>query len=232
MHLFLHTCLGWMRRNLTWSNSRKAWQERIAIVLCLASAAAVWWYRDVLSLLQQAVLWALLSVALAVSLWRGWIKLFGPVLFYDMIRTGRRGRYFVPRVVYAVSLLLIVFVVYLIQGEGHDIPENQMARFTEIFFQLFLVVQFAFIVILTPAYTAGAIAEEKDRRTLEFMFATDLRNREIVLSMLVSRSANLLLLAMTGLPILALLQFWAALTPTCCSPVSPPQDSPLSAWPP
>ena len=33
--------------------------------------------------------------------------------------------------------------------------------------------------MLTPAYVAGAISEEKDRKTLEFLLATDLRNREI-----------------------------------------------------
>jgi ABC-type transport system involved in multi-copper enzyme maturation permease subunit len=60
---------------------------------------------------------------------------------------------------------------------------------------------------LTPAYVAGAIADEKERKTLEFMLATDLSNHEIVLSKLLSRLANLTLFLLTGLPILSILQF-------------------------
>ena len=47
------------------------------------------------------------------------------------------------------------------------------------------------ILLLTPAYTAGAVAEEKERRTLEFILATDLRNREIILGKVLSRLLNL-----------------------------------------
>src|SRR5262249_49386495 len=69
------------------------------------------------------------------------------------------------------------------------------------------------IGFLTPAYTAGAIAEEKDRKTLEFLLATDLRNREIVLSKLTARYANLTLLLLTALPILSIMQFMGGVDP-------------------
>src|SRR4029079_3567954 len=71
----------------------------------------------------------------------------------------------------------------------------------------FMLVQISMVVLLTPAYVAGAIAEEKDRRTLEFLMGTDVRNREIVLSKLLSRLANVTLFLLTGLPILSILQF-------------------------
>ena len=60
---------------------------------------------------------------------------------------------------------------------------------------------------------AGSIAEEKDRKTLEFLLATDLRNREIILSKLGARLANLLLFILTGLPILSILQFLGGVDP-------------------
>src|SRR5438105_13980589 len=69
------------------------------------------------------------------------------------------------------------------------------------------------VALVAPGYTAGAIAEEKDRRTLEAVLATDLRNREIVLSKLVVRLANLTLMLLTGLPIWALLQFLGGIDP-------------------
>src|SRR5207237_8910103 len=90
---------------------------------------------------------------------------------------------------------------------------NEMARFAEAFFYAFMSVQFTVVGVLTPAYTAGAIAEEKERRTLEFLLATDLRNREIILSKLLSRMANITLLVMAGLPILSFLQFLGGVDP-------------------
>jgi ABC-type Na+ efflux pump permease subunit len=76
-----------------------------------------------------------------------------------------------------------------------------------------LIAQLAVVVLLTPAFTASAIAEEKERKTLEFILATDLRNREIVLSKLASRYCNLGLLVLTGLPILGLTQFLGGVDP-------------------
>ena len=57
-----------------------------------------------------------------------------------------------------------------------------------------------------------SITEEKERRTLEFLLATDLRDREIVLSKLCARTAWLLLLVITGLPILSILQLYGGIS--------------------
>jgi ABC-type transport system involved in multi-copper enzyme maturation permease subunit len=83
----------------------------------------------------------------------------------------------------------------------------------ESYFATFLTLQLLVVLFLTPAYVAGAIAEEKDRRTLEFLLATDLRNQEIVLSKLLSRLANLAFLLLGGLPILSLMQFLGGVDP-------------------
>jgi ABC-type transport system involved in multi-copper enzyme maturation permease subunit len=82
----------------------------------------------------------------------------------------------------------------------------EMARFAETFFSTFMIVQLLVVLLLTPAYTAGVIAEEKDRKRVEFLLSTDLKNREIVLGKLAACLANLTLLILTGLPILSLTQ--------------------------
>ena len=69
------------------------------------------------------------------------------------------------------------------------------------------------MILLTPAYTAGVLAEEKERGTLEALLATDLRNREIVLGLFLARLLNLTLLLLTGLPILSFLQFLGGVDP-------------------
>ncbi|HLJ98218.1 MAG TPA: ABC transporter permease subunit [Gemmataceae bacterium] len=216
MSSYIEATAGWLRRNVAWSNSRESWEERIGLVPILGGAAALLWFRSRLSLPQELLLWGLLLVALAVLLRRGWLRLLGPMLFYDLVRVARRPRYYLLRCLYAVILALLLGWVYLLwyldTNTGRMRPD-QVARFAETFFYTFMTVQFLVVVVLTPAYTAGAIAEEKDRKTLEFLLATDLRNREIVLSKLVSRIANITLLVLAGLPILSFLQFLGGVDP-------------------
>src|SRR5262249_5266103 len=90
---------------------------------------------------------------------------------------------------------------------------NLMAEFAERFFNVFMVLQFSLVMLLTPVYAASSIAEEKDRKTLEYLLATDLRNREIVLGKLLSRLAILTLTVLTGLPVLSVVQFLGGVDP-------------------
>jgi ABC-type Na+ efflux pump permease subunit len=157
-------------------------------------------------------------------LWRFRPRLFGPVLVYDVVRTARRPQHFLVRGLYGLSLLIVLFVLYagwtflrtfsireIFAGAALD--ARALADFGASFFLAFLAVQFVAVCLLTPAYTAGALAEDKECKTLEFLFTTDLRSREIVLSVTLSRLAHLLLVILTGLPILALMQLLGGIDP-------------------
>lgn len=208
----------WFRHVIAWSNSWASWQERLVLLLFFAIAAglvyvtvrAVNTYGAQVSVIcVVSALWLGYFVAVVISSWLGWLKLFGPVLFYDMVRTARRSRYLLMRLFYALLLLVILCVIFFTSREMHLHRDDrrETAILAETFFTAFMIVQLILVVLLTPAYVAGAIAEEKDRKTLEFMLATDLNNGEIVLSKLLSRVANMTLFLMTGLPILSILQF-------------------------
>lgn len=153
------------------------------------------------------------------SIFTAWVDwLFSPVLVYDLVRMARRSRFVLLRSAYALFLLVMLVWTYAshVLSRRHPrmtIPAGEMADFTATFYLPFLFVQFFVLVLLTPAYVAGAIAEEKERKTLEYLLATDLANREIVLSKLFSRLFNLTLLLLTGLPILALLQLLGGVDP-------------------
>jgi ABC-type transport system involved in multi-copper enzyme maturation permease subunit len=162
---------------------------------------------------------AALLIALAVLARRGWLKLFGPVLFYEGLRASRRGRFFLLRWLYAIGLLLLLLWVHSIwsleqrYSRSPEHPYKQQAKLAQEFFFAFASVQFIAVVLLTPAYVAGGIAEEKEKRTLEFLLATDLRGREIVFGKLLARLGNLALFVMTGLPVLSLMQFFGGIDP-------------------
>src|SRR5256885_4697410 len=87
------------------------------------------------------------------------------------------------------------------------------ADLAEKFFLAFAVTQFLVVVALTPAYVAGSIADEKERKTLEFLLATDLRNREIIFGKLAARVTVLLMFVLAGLPVVAFLQLFGGIDP-------------------
>ena len=224
MLLFVQSMRGWVARHVSWSNSRQAWQERGAGVLLVLSALALWLWASSLPLAAQVGFWCLLLLVAAYLWRRSWVQLFGPVLLFEMVRTGRRRRVFLVRAAYSLILLGILLVVYWSwfldrrltfweMMRGASLRAHDLAEFASSFFYVFMAVQFLTVVWLTPAYTAGAIAVEKERQTLDALLATDLRNREIVLSIYVSRLANIIMLILAGLPILAILQFMGGVDP-------------------
>src|SRR5262245_56577537 len=100
----VHSWLASARRNLTWSNSRQSWHERLGVLALLGGAALLWNYGSRLWFAQRVGLWGALLVAVALLLRRGWLRLFGPVLFYDLVRIARRRRYFLLRGLYGIGL--------------------------------------------------------------------------------------------------------------------------------
>src|SRR5262249_25579729 len=93
------------------------------------------------------------------------------------------------------------------------VPAREAAEFAEAFFLAFMATQMGLVFLLTPVLTAGAIAEEKQRRTLDGLLTTHLRDREIILGKLVSRLAQMALLLLAGLPVLGFMQLLGGVDP-------------------
>lgn len=129
----------------------------------------------------------------------GW---FGPIFFWDLIRESRKGSSYLPRVVYAAGLLL---VLYLVMGRG-EITQNRISGLCEEAFKSYLLLQYVAILALTPVYVAGAIIEERQQRTLSLLLTTYLTPREIILGKMMSRLVPMLGILLAGVPVLAILQ--------------------------
>ena len=97
-------------------------------------------------------------------------------------------------------------------GRGTVSPVK-LAEFATNFFYAFQALQYLVVVVLTPAYVAGCIADEKDRKTLEFLLTTDLSGHEIVFGKLAARVMTLLMYVLAGLPVIAFLQLFGGIDP-------------------
>lgn len=192
-----------------WLHGRSWWVR--GMVLAMLAALAV------VTFVSQAF-WVAFGIFLAffvtlnVIVYRrgGW-GLLGPHFYYDVVRLARRGRSTVLRVLYILALFGGLALVYANSPSQRAWTANDSARVSEHFaFALFLVQNLA-VMLLAPAYLGSAIAEEKERRTLELLFTTQLSNTEIVLGKLTSRVIHLIGFVVAGTPVLAMVQFWGGI---------------------
>jgi ABC-type transport system involved in multi-copper enzyme maturation permease subunit len=213
----IHRSQRRLRRDLGEVINPRNWREAVIALLLAASATALVVQRAYLSLSLQITLWIIWSLACVCVLGFGWVRLCGPLLLYDLVRIARRRRYLLIRCVYGLGLLSLLAAIYTYwtwhMPRGMNPAPRELTRFAETFFFTFMCAEFVAVLLLTPAYTAGAVAEERDRGTLEFLLATDLTRREIILSKLIARLANLVLLLLVGLPVLSFTQFFGGIDP-------------------
>jgi ABC-type transport system involved in multi-copper enzyme maturation permease subunit len=188
--------------------------DHVATLVIAGFAALLILAHSVLDLRTQLLAWLLLAGLVAVLHRRGWIKLVGPILFYDLIMQTRKTRHFLIRALFSITLVVLFLSLYggIVQGPG-GLRNRDLAAATEAFFFFLMAALFVVTLVVTPAYVGDAIADEKERGTLELILTTDLRSSEIVLAKLVSRLANLLLFLATALPILSFLQFFGGIDP-------------------
>ena len=92
---------------IPWSKAMAVWFWQLAIVVGLGVGIRLLVAFTQLPVLNQLALVAGAIVVVAVLVRQGRIALFGPVLFYDLVRIARRSRYIFLRIAYAALLLLM-----------------------------------------------------------------------------------------------------------------------------
>jgi ABC-type transport system involved in multi-copper enzyme maturation permease subunit len=143
----------------------------------------------------------------------------GPVFNAELLTLSRRKRIYALRFLYGALLLFFVtinFPWYVYGGrfgETRELSIAEMAMIGQSTTGAFLNTQYVVIVLLTPALVAGVIADEKQRKTLHYLLASQLTSSEIVLGKLAARLLLLAVFLGVGLPILALLSFFGGVDP-------------------
>jgi ABC-type transport system involved in multi-copper enzyme maturation permease subunit len=141
--------------------------------------------------------------------------LVGPLFSWELVRLARRGQDARARTILALVLLLTQFGFTVVWFRTTDLRElffgtqqvldiQESAQFAEQFALSLLLAQMAVMVLIAPAYAAGSIAEEKERKTFANLLTSELSNREIVVGKFLGRVTFLLGVMLAGLPVLAL----------------------------
>jgi ABC-type transport system involved in multi-copper enzyme maturation permease subunit len=142
----------------------------------------------------------------------------GPIFNVELLTSARRTRYFMIRAIYALVLLLALGLVYqswssTLQWRPGGADIRAVAELSAAFFGVFSVVQLLAVTALGPSLVAGTIATERERRTIEYLFASSLSNAEIVLGKLAARLVHVVYLVLAGVPILALMMLLGGIAP-------------------
>ena len=147
---------------------------------------------------------------------RALIVLGGPVFGKELVELARRRRYFATRLIYGLALLFAMFIAW--QGSSFAVSIGgqtpTLADVAQLAGWLFLAVsyvQYLAVYVFVPLMLAGTICSEREEHTLELLFTTHLRDREIVLGKVGSRLAVVLLLFLSGLPVLAIIRLFGGI---------------------
>jgi hypothetical protein len=139
--------------------------------------------------------------------------LMGPVFRAEVLRAARQRRYYVLRLVYGLLLLLLVWIGYERMRLTRPVTRlADVAAFAADTFYAFAVVQLITLLLLVPAVYGGAIADEKQRKSLHYLMASQLSGVEIILDKVLGRSSHLVVFVAIGLPVVSLLGLFGGIS--------------------
>jgi hypothetical protein len=132
--------------------------------------------------------------------------MLGPVLYQELLLTGRRRRLHLLRWIYG-GVLLAEFCYIFVLTAGLFLPFDRMPRlglveWSRTLVHLLLWQQLVLILLVTPAFVAGEVTDEKTRGTLQYLLTTDLKSWEIVLGKQLAQVAALAGLQAMNVPLL------------------------------
>ena len=126
-----------------------------------------------------------------------------PLLIKELRGRMRGARAFVVLTVYLALLSCFTSIIYYTNtasagglGGGPD-----MVYLGKTIFDSVVLIEIFMVVFITPAFTAGAISGERERKTYELLRTTLLSGRQLVSGKLLSAFTYMLLLIMAAVPL-------------------------------
>ena len=133
--------------------------------------------------------------------------LAGPLFSREVLTAPRQLTHFLIRSGYIGALIVLMYTAAQTTFGWQQIRNlGDIARFGQLVFQIFAVVQLTLMLFFAVLFAAGNVAQEKDRRTMLLLLMTDLRDRELVLGKLFASLLLPAVLLATSIPVFAIIQ--------------------------
>jgi len=120
--------------------------------------------------------------------------------------------FFSPAAYVGILAVVIVTAWLVLTGAQQVRDPGDFARFSGMMFQLLAPLQLAVVLFLAGLAAAGAVAHEKDRKTLVLLMLTHMTNSEVVLGKLAASLISLLLIVFLSLPLFFLTAAWGGVS--------------------
>lgn len=132
----------------------------------------------------------------------------GPLLVREALITPRQAKHFLLRAGYLGALFVLMYTAAQVTFGWQQVRNlADFSRFGELVFQIFSLVQITLVMFFSVLFSAGNVAQEKDRRTLLLLLMTDLRDAELVLGKLLASLLLPLLLVALSYPAFVLVSW-------------------------
>jgi len=140
--------------------------------------------------------------------------LLGPIFARELVTVPRRRGHHAARA--AVAGLLGILGITTWQatiGFSRDATLGETASFGLLLFQIVVFVQLLLTLFFAALSAAGAVSQEKDRRTFVLLLLTDMRDYEIVLGKLLGALLPITIQLLVTAPVLAMLLLLGGIDP-------------------
>ncbi len=132
------------------------------------------------------------------------MKHLNPVYKRELKQTARTRRFLLMVCIYNLLLAAIgLFGLYL---AFERVAPDSAIRYADVL-KIYLIMvglEFGMILLIVPAVTAGAIAGEKEKQTLDILLSTRVSCRQVVLGKLAASISMVILLVISSLPVVGI----------------------------
>lgn len=140
--------------------------------------------------------------------------MLGPIFVRELLTVPRRSGHYAGRAAGAGLLAILGITTWQATvGFTHDATLGETAAFGLLLFQIIAFVQLLLTLFFATLSAAGAVAQEKDRRTFVLLLLTDMRDYEIVLGKLLGALLPVLVQILVTVPVLSLLLLVGGVAP-------------------